>query len=226
MRFLPIVLPILLLAPACTTTSTGSEPAGVAGAAALTPLLELYGMNAREARCVAERLAARLSEDQRGRLAAAAPEGAGRTPRDLLRLSASLGDSAIGVEVARAAGSCAALPGLAVRRSGSAAPAPAAPIWLNLGRAPTGQSIAVDASSLQQQGAGRQAWFRLTNPGAATPTGIAYQLRVDCRARTIHSLAQRADGPAGPGPEQPSGETPAPIEGGTVMEIAFLALCT
>jgi hypothetical protein len=109
-----------------------------------------------------------------------------------------------------------------------AGPPPA--LWLNLGAAPTGQAIAVNASSIREESGSRQAWFRLTDPGARGPSAGSYLLRIDCPARTINSLAFRRHAPDGTVAEErdfgPAGEGAAAIAGGTVMEIAYLALCT
>ena len=114
--------------------------------------------------------------------------------------------------------------------SAAAAAASRTPTWLNLGSATSGQSIAVDAASLRPEGNLRTAWFRLTNPGATVSTGITYLLQLDCSARTISPQADRRQDAEGNitesrdyGPEE---RGPLPIEGGTVMEIAFLSLCT
>jgi len=102
--------------------------------------------------------------------------------------------------------------------------------WLNLGAAPTGQAIAVDASSIESGPNGRKAWFRLTSPGAAAPSDTSYLLRIDCTARTLSTLAAQTLGPNGAIGERrdygPNGEGALPIENGTVMEIAYLAVCT
>jgi hypothetical protein len=109
-------------------------------------------------------------------------------------------------------------------------PAPRGSSWLNLGAAPTGQAIAIDAASVQDAPGHREAWFRITNPGDAGPTGAAYRLRVDCSGRTINPMALRKVGSDGAVAEEknygPNGEGALKVEGGTVMEIAYLALCT
>lgn len=101
--------------------------------------------------------------------------------------------------------------------------------WLNLGAAPTGQSIAVDASSIETTASRRSAWFRLTNPNAA-PSDTSYLLRIDCAGKTLTTMAAQKLGPAGAVGERrdygAAGEGPLAIETGTVMEIAYLALCT
>ncbi|MDP8995343.1 MAG: hypothetical protein M3N07_10295, partial [Pseudomonadota bacterium] len=103
-------------------------------------------------------------------------------------------------------------------------------LWLNLGSAASGQSIAVDAATIVEEGSTRQAWFRLTNPGESGPSNRSYLLRIDCAARTLNSMAFRRHGPDGEVLEEndygPGGEGVSPIAGGTVMEIAYLALCT
>jgi hypothetical protein len=115
---------------------------------------------------------------------------------------------------------------------GGRTPAGAAPAasWVNLGAAATGQSIAVDATSMEQGPSYRQAWFRTTNPGEGRPSRASYLLRIDCAAKTINPMALRRHGPTGAVAEQrdygPNGEGAMPVEGGTVMEIAYLALCT
>jgi hypothetical protein len=120
-----------------------------------------------------------------------------------------------------AAGTTAAVP---------SAPASARSAWLNLGAAPTGQAIAIDAASVQDASSHRQAWFRITNPGDKGPSGSAYLLRVDCAGRTINPMALRKHGADGAVAQErnygENGEGALKVEGGTVMEIAYLALCT
>lgn len=152
--------------------------------------------------------------------------------RDLIRSASAMADNAIGLAVVRATASCDASPeAIAARETArfmaAMPPAPARqPAWLNLGAAPTGQSIAIDGSTLQQEGPTRTAWFRLIDPPPEAPNPNTYRLRIDCAARTINSLARRrqeADGRVSEFREYP--DNPLPIEGGTVMEIAFLSLC-
>jgi hypothetical protein len=108
--------------------------------------------------------------------------------------------------------------------------APAQTAWINLGAAPTGQMIAVDASSIGEVTPYRRAWFRLTNPGQVGRSSTTYLLQIDCTAKTINSMALRKHGPTGAITEQKdhgaAGEGALQIESGTVMEIAYLALCT
>jgi hypothetical protein len=113
--------------------------------------------------------------------------------------------------------------------AGSAPSAAGLPNWINLGAAPTGQSIAVDAATMEGKGTLRTAWFRLSNPGKGR-SPAAYYLRIDCAAKTINSLGLKRFGANEEVVDNvdygPNGEGAAPIEGGTVMEIAYLALCT
>ncbi len=103
--------------------------------------------------------------------------------------------------------------------------------WVNLGAAATGQAIAVDATSVDRSTAPQpQAWFRVTNPGATAPANAAYLLRIDCGARTINPMALRKYDTGGRVAEQrsygPGGEGALAIEAGTVMEVAYRAMCT
>jgi hypothetical protein len=154
------------------------------------------------------------------------------TVRDLIRTASAMADNAIGLAVVRATASCDASPeAIAARETARfmaamPRPAPRAPAWLSLGSAPSGQAIAIDGSTLQQEGTMRTAWFRLIDPPPAPANANTYRLRIDCQARTINSLARRrqeADGRISEFREYP--DNPLPIEGGTVMEIAFLSLC-
>jgi hypothetical protein len=103
--------------------------------------------------------------------------------------------------------------------------------WVNLGAAATGQAIAIDAASLDRTSAPQpQAWFRVTNPGQTGPSESSYLLRVDCAGRTINPMAIRKHDAAGAVTEQrdygAGGEGALPIEAGTVMEVAYRAVCT
>ncbi len=128
-----------------------------------------------------------------------------------------------------AQGGVARPPSVPASPTADAGAAPRPPAWLNLGAAPTGQMIAVDASSVEKQAAYNQAWFRLTNPGA-TASDTSYLLRIDCTGRTITTMALQkiaGDGRISDRRDYgPAGEGPLPVENGTVMEIAHLALCT
>ena len=201
--------------------------------------LARYGLDARAAQCVGERLGASLTPLQLRRferIAAVVREGYFDPPRltlrDLRHVASTMSDPQIRLELESAAALC-GIEAQAPVAAGPATPSPPVPhaeAWLNLGSAPTGQAIAVDASSLEQEPNARTAWFRLTNPGEAQPLSNAYLLRIDCTHRTIEALARRrqdARGLVSDYQEYPAGsEGPLPVEGGTVMEIAYLAMCT
>jgi hypothetical protein len=214
------------------------------------PQLIRYGFELQQSSCVGESLGKELTPLQLRRLVRSASalkqgpaEGGRLTPRDLVHVATSMSDPEIGSRLKAANMACGVLtevPSLNPTETGtapSAIPTPGTPgatpppigprqsAWLNLGSAGTGQSIAVDASTIEQDASTRTAWFRLTNPGAAAPTGNSYHLRVDCAGKTIKSMAQR--NAAGELREYGPPENNAlPVEGGTVMEIAWLALCT
>lgn len=187
--------------------------------------------------------------------AVGAPKGTGAarlSVRDFMWRAAQVKDLKVPLEVARAADSCrVTTPAPAIAAASAPAPGPATTVpalsavtagsadqaaagrpatWLNLGAATTGQAIAVDASSIEAKESYRTAWFRVTDPGAAAPNPSSYLLRVDCTARTINSMALRKYSAAGAVAEQrnygETGEGALKVEGGTIMEIAYLALCT
>lgn len=214
--------------------------------------LTRYGLDARAAQCVGDRLSAALSVWQLRQLqlsAAALTRGYSDPNRltagDLLWVAKNAKEAKVGAETASAAEACglgatattaaASLPQAAPSAPAAAPPAapparPATATWVNLGAAATGQSIAVDASSLAEEGSYRSGWFRLTNPGSTARGASAYRLRVDCAARTINSMAVRKYGANGAVAEERDfgrdGEGAAAVESGTVMQIAYLALCT
>ena len=108
-----------------------------------------------------------------------------------------------------------------------AVPPPRGPTWLNLGTAGSGQSIAIDAATIDQRGATRTAWFRLTDPGTTGPSNDAYLLLIDCAQRTINARSrERRDADGAVLEHIDYRDNPLPVEGGTVMEIAFLSMCT
>lgn len=219
--------------------------------AIVTPQLARYGLDSGQTQCVGNALAAALDPRQL-RLFTRRMSGVtqgyfepGRlTPRDLSHIASHAADPAVGRALVSAYEACGVtaqviaelaptLPestetlgltptgGLTgVRRVAS----PTA-IWLNLGAAPTGQAIAVDAASIEQRQDARSGWFRLTDPGAAAPAPVSYRLELDCAARTIRQQGLRRHGES-EAVEEPREEPPVPIESGTVMEIAYLALCT
>ena len=66
----------------------------------------------------------------------------------------------------------------------------------------------------------------MTDPGAP-PSLDAYLLVIDCAHRTINAKARErrtAEGGVAERVDYP--DNPLPVEGGTVMEIAFLSMCT
>jgi hypothetical protein len=111
----------------------------------------------------------------------------------------------------------------------SAAPAPAPGTWLNLGSGVDKRAISIDASTLEGEKPLRTAWFRIVAAGAAG-TVNSYRLQIDCSAKTVNPLASRKHDSKGAVTEEViHGETGAganPIQGGSVIEIAYLSLCT
>lgn len=216
--------------------------------AIMAPQLNRYHAEGQQGECVGARLATSLSVLQLRRLARAAarvPEGhfAGRLLNvgDLVYAAGLVENPGVREQVAQAVASCAApIPAAAgTDTPDAAAPAADAPaaeaarpgsVWLNLGAATSGQSIAVDGLSIQERGTSRQAWFRLTDPGADKPIPRSYLLQIDCAARTINPMGLRRHAEdwsvTAEESHAPDGEGAAPIAGGTVMEIAYLALCT
>jgi hypothetical protein len=205
----------------------------------VAPQLERFGLNLRQTQCVAEALTVTLTPRQLRYLNRQLrdvrrgfydPDRL--TVRDLIRSASAMTDNGIGLAVVRATSSCDASPDaiaageVARFMAAMPPPPPRQSAWLSLGTAPSGQAIAVDGSTLQQEGTRRTAWFRLIDPAPAPANPNIYRLRIDCTARTINSLARRrieADGRESEFREYP--DNPLPIEGGTVMEIAFLSLC-
>ena len=238
MRFKSVVLLPLAALGGCAGYAAdywGSENEIIA------PQLARYGFDEAQAQCAGRRLTASLSTWQLRQIERIArlvpPTHFGRPalePRDLAAVAAHVEDRRVRPEVEAAVAQCAPPPAPVAAAAPTPAPDPqirtTSPLWLNLGAAPSGQSIAVNASSIAEEGRTREAWFRLTNPGATGPSGNSYLLKVDCAARTINSLAYRRHAPDGTLAEErdyrPAGEGMAPVAGGTVMEIAYLALCT
>ena len=174
-------------------------------------------------------------------------------PREFIQIAALVEDSEVAPKTRRVLESCnvALAPAVAAPRTPvtppatppastapgttpapvSPTPVPAAegePLWVNLGAAKTGQGIAVDARSVIRGPSWRQAWFRLLNSDQGSVGDVGYLLRIDCSARTITAHAGRTYAPAGHLMEQreyPSPEGPMGIEPGTVIEVAYHALC-
>ena len=111
----------------------------------------------------------------------------------------------------------------------SASPAPAGARWLNLGSGADKKAISIDASTLQGEMPVRSAWFRIVAPGAAA-TANSYLLQINCTAKTVNPLASRKHDAKGAVTEEvqhgPNGAGANPIQGGSVIEIAYLSLCT
>jgi hypothetical protein len=213
------------------------------------PQLIRYGFSLPQIACVGERLGEALTPRELRMFSRAA--GAVQRPfndpdrftaRDLAWVARSMAEGRVSVEFLRALAAChASIPAEAAAASvppplppapaeTAAPPAPRPPAWLNLGAAGSGQAITIDASSLEQEGSTRTAWFRMTDPPPAPPSLHSYRLRIDCARRTIQPLGHRRYDAAGAiaesrdiGPEE---EAPLPIESGTVTEIAYLSLCT
>ena len=208
----------------------------------VSPQLIRYGMTLDQSRCVGERMGQNVSPLWLRRFTrAASATSRGATPGvltvdDLVRVAGSLSSSEVRSALVGANDACGVTSAPAAAGAdpavdpGAAAAAAAAgermPSWLNLGAAPSGQSIAIDASSIQQDNSTRTAWFRLTEPGSAIPGQNTYHLRVDCSARTIAEKARRKPDGTGATVEVAGDDKPVPMERGTVMEIAWLALCT
>jgi hypothetical protein len=247
MRLLPLaLLPALLLAACVGQLRDFVGPVSNT----TSPQLLRFGLDLAQARCVATKLGDRLRPRQLrmfARAMSAVHDGwfePGRlTLRDLSYLAAHDPDAAFGPALDYAVGQCdvavpaalpAGAPGITILGPGQlpppdGAPAPAAPrapTWLNLGAAGSGQSIAVNAATIDQQGSRRTAWFRLTDPGT-TPSLDTFLLDVDCAHRTINAKARERHDPAGAVTQHVDyPDNPLAVEGGTVMEIAWLSLCT
>ena len=243
-RLLPALLPIAALAGCAGYASDYWRPKlGI-----IQPQLARYGYTEPQAQCMGQRLGTTLSVwqlrqlEHLARLMPAQRFGrAALAPVDLVEVAGVVGDRRVRPAVAAAIEGCGVTAPEVVQAASAAAAAaeaaaPAAPgaavaaLWLNLGAAPTGQAISINAASLREEGTTREAWFRLINPGQSGPSAGAYLLRVDCSARTINAMATRRHGPdgavLGETDFRPNGEGAAPVAGGTVMEIAYLALCT
>jgi hypothetical protein len=212
-----------------------------------SPQLLRFGLNVDQARCVGEKMGDTLRPRQLrmfARAAGAVRQGfydpARLTFRDLMWVANAMGDGQVPPALQRADTACgvtqaenyaretAAAEAAARGPAAAAAPsAPAAPRWLNLGAAGSGQSIAIDAATINEVGEARSAWFRLTDPGSAAASPDTYLLQIDCAHRTINAKARERREPAGTVAQRVDyPDNPLPVEGGTVMEIAWLSLCT
>lgn len=202
----------------------------------VTPQLYRYGYQLAETRCVSTQLAATLQPLQLrlfSRAAGAVTQGYFEperlTVRDLVHVSGAMGDDGVRDALLAANARCGVAepaPAPLVTAEATAVPAPRPPSWLNLGAADSGQSIAIDASSIEQAEETRTAWFRLTDPGTS-PSPDLFRLIVDCRGQTINAKERKrlnADGSVAESRDYP--DNPLPVEKGTVMQIAWMSLCT
>lgn len=209
----------------------------------VTPQLMRYNFGLGETRCVADRLGSSLTPLQLRKLvrvAASVSQGyydpSRLSVRDFVYVAGTMDDDEVksALTVANAAcGVSAAVPQQAARpapRAEEPGKEARAPSWLNLGAATTGQAVAVDAATIERQGTTRQAWFRLTNPGESTSTGVLYHLGVDCPAKMIDPIAHKvvdANGAVSEEIEYPPAEDDRmAAESGTILEIVWLAMCT
>jgi hypothetical protein len=215
----------------------------------IAPQLERFGMTGTAGKCVEERLTKELSVwqlRQLGDYAARVAPSARVGPREFVSVAGLVEDSKVGPVTRAVIESCRVTTAAAPARPG-ATPSTGAgtagttttpgattsagpePLWVNLGAAQTGQGIAVDASSVTRGPSWRQAWFRLLNTDQAGVGDIGYLLRIECSSKVITAHAGRKYAPGGGGlveqrqydkPEGPMG-----IEPGTVIEVAYHALC-
>ena len=237
-------LPILLLAAGCA--GNVADYVGPRGTI-VTPQLIRFGFSLEQARCVGGAMGRSVRPvDLRRLVRAAAPVRRGAaapdrlSPSDLAAVAGTMGRPGVRDALQVAMSGCNVSTGPVTmttltelpRPDGTSAPGAAPspvgrrPAWLNLGAAGSSQSIAIDASTIEQAEATRTAWFRLTDPGAP-PSDSAFLLIIDCAGRTINAKARERRDPAGAVLERVDyPDNPLPVENGTVMEIAFLALCT
>ncbi|MFN3725511.1 MAG: surface-adhesin E family protein [Allosphingosinicella sp.] len=217
----------------------------------IAPQLVRYGFTAEQATCLGTQLAQRLGHADMRALELRARafrrgETSGLAPRDLMIVADGAREQPIPGELRNALAGCsidfnpvavaAAQPGGPAATATVAVPTTPAgsaemtPTWLNLGAAPSGQSIAIDATSVQRERNARIAWFRMTDPETGQQTLNSYRLRFDCSSRMYSPLAWRRYDEAGAivDSRDYTAEVapPTEVEGGTVTEIAFLSLCT
>jgi hypothetical protein len=210
----------------------------------IAPQLARYGLAGSEAQCVHKKLTEALGvwqlrqlADLAGRLTPGGANPAALGPREFVYVAGLVEDPKVGPATRGALEGCGVRTATAAPAApppgppGAAAPPPAAaaePLWVNLGAAQTGQGIAVDAASVTRGQGWRQAWFRLLNAGQGSAGDIGYLLRIDCPAKSIMALAARKYAPDGTLTEQrqyDKPEGPMGIETGTVIEVAYHALC-
>jgi hypothetical protein len=217
----------------------------------IAPQLTRYGLSGEQGQCVETQLTKSLSVWQLRQLSdlAARLQPGGNNPasfgaNDFVYVAGLVEDPKVGPEARKALASCQ----VASTPARTATPAPAAqsptpsatqptqvpavstptPLWVNLGAARTGQGIAVDAASVTRGPSWRQAWFRLLNTDQSNTGDVGYLLRIDCPAKTITAHSGRkyaADGTLAEQKDYPAPEGPMGIEPGTVIEVAYHALC-
>lgn len=216
----------------------------------IAPHLARYGLTGEQGQCVETQLTKSLSVwqlrqlgDFAARLQTGGNNPATLTAREFVNVAGLVEDPKVAPETRKALESCqvtppivrvtAAPPRPQEQTTGAAQPVPAAPagptpLWVNLGAARTGQGIAVDAASVTRGPSWRQAWFRLLNTDQGNVGDIGYLLRIDCSAKNIMAYSGRKYAPDGTLAEQkdyPSPEGPMGVEPGTVIEVAYHALC-
>ncbi|HYJ53499.1 MAG TPA: hypothetical protein VEW04_10050 [Allosphingosinicella sp.] len=239
--------PALALISAALLASCAGQVRDYVGprAGIVAPQLLRFEVNQMQATCIGERLESQLAPRQMrmfARALEAVRQGYSNPARltfpDVMWVANAMGDAAVPRALRQADAACGVSQALnyaretaeaqaARLRQAEQANAPRPANWLNLGAAPSGQAIAIDASTLVREGTLRTAWFRLADPGTAGPSDNVYLLRVDCAVRTINARARErrsAEGVVSEHVDYP--DNPLPVEGGTVMEIAFLSLCT
>jgi hypothetical protein len=217
----------------------------------IAPQLSRYGLTGEQGQCVETKLTESLSVWQLRQLADLAErlQAGGNNPtvltaHDFIRVAGLVEDPKVAPKTRTALESCqvpppavrvpnvaqapqTATPGSPQPQPNSSAP-PSTPLWVNLGAARTGQGIAVDAASVTRGPSWRQAWFRLLNTDQGNVGDVGYMLRIDCSAKTITAHAGRkyaADGTLAEQREYPKPEGPMGVEPGTVIEVAYHALC-
>jgi hypothetical protein len=236
MMRIPAAAALILLAGGCAGNVADyvGPRAGI-----ISPQLIRYGLTLEQSRCVGDHLGKSVSPLWLRRLTrAASATSRGATPGiltkdDLVRVAGTLDNASVQDELVAANDACGVTAAAVAPSADPAAEAGTGEAsagrmaaWLNLGAAPSGQSIAIDASTIEQEASTRTAWFRLTEPGSPIPGQNTYHLRVDCSSRTIAEKARRKPDGTGATVEVAGDDKPVPIERGTVMEIAWLALCT
>ena len=212
----------------------------------IAPQLIRYGMTGAQGQCVEKQLIENLSvwqlrqlSDLAARLQTGGSNPAALGTREFLYVAGLAEDAKVAPETRKAIAACnaqaapvtvaaAPQPGSPSTTPPPTAPVAGAPLWVNLGAARTGQGIAVDAASVTRGPGWREAWFRLLNTDQGNVGDIGYQLRIDCASRNITAHAGRkyaADGTLTEQKRYEKPEGPMAVEPGTVIEVAYHALC-